>query len=116
VEGWTADVVEATPKPKGSRAGWFWFERSNKGLAELLETRWEQGFHYLGEWHFHPRGAPTPSGLDRRAMWKIATDDAYRCPAPILVILGGRPKSNWSLSATLFRDGEVLQLDRWELA
>lgn len=111
-EGWMADVIEATPKPKGSRASWFWFQRSNTGLAEILEQRWKDGFHYLGEWHFHPRGASTPSGSDERAMWKISADEAYRCPTPILVILGGKPKSEWSLSATLFRGGQVLRLDR----
>lgn len=110
-DGWVADVVEATPKPKGSRSGWFWFQRSNAGLTALLEDRWRDGLHYLGEWHFHPGGAPTPSGSDIRAMRAIAGDDAYRCPAPILVILGSAT-SNWSFSATLFREGQVVKLAR----
>ena len=111
-DGWIADVIEATPKPKGSRAGWFWFQRSNEGLSALLEERWKTGVHYLGEWHYHPRGKPTPSGLDIRAMCKIAEDAVYCCTSPILIILGGRPKADWLLSATLFRDGQVLALDR----
>lgn len=111
-DGWVADVIEATPKPRGSRAGWFWFQRSSAGLSTLLEERWQKGFHYLGEWHFHPLGSPTPSGSDTRAMFKIAEDAAYRCPSPILIILGGRPKSEWLLSATLFRDGQMRSLDR----
>ena len=81
-------------------------------VSTPLEERWREGYHYLGEWHFHPRGSPTPSGNDRRAMAKIALDDVYRCPEPILVILGGRPKSDWSLSATLFRDGRAVELFR----
>ncbi len=104
-DAWQADVIEATPKPKGSRSGWFWFQRSNTGLAALLEKRWSAGHHYLGEWHFHPGAAPTPSGPDIRAMQKIARDEVYRCPSPLLVILGGKPKTAWSISATLFRDG-----------
>lgn len=111
-ENWFADIVEATPKPKGSRAGWFWFQRSNSGLSDLLADRWHDGLHYLGEWHFHPNGAPTPSSSDVRAMWRIASDEEYRCSVPILVILGGRPKSDWSLSATLFREGQVVNLKR----
>jgi proteasome lid subunit RPN8/RPN11 len=109
-EPWSADIVEATPKPKGSRSGWFWFQRSSSGLAELLEARWAAGFHYLGEWHFHPGGAPVPSGPDIRAMRKIASDEAYGCPSPILVILGGRSRIGWSISATLFRDGHDVRL------
>jgi len=108
-EGWFADIIQATPKPKGSQSGWYWFRRSNAGLATLLETRWRDGLHYLGEWHFHPGGAPSPSSSDIRAMAAIAADDAYRCPAPILIILGGA-SSNWSFSATLFREGKVVEL------
>lgn len=111
-EGWVADVMEATPKPKGSRSGWFWFERSDIGLATLLEERWQHGLHYLGEWHSHPGGSPTPSDSDLRAMDKVARDDAYRCPAPLLVIVGGGAKSTWSLSATLVRDGRPVVLER----
>lgn len=109
-EKWSADIVEATPKPHGSSAGWFWFQRSEKGLARLLEERWSDGFHYLGEWHFHPGGSPIPSGPDIRAMQKIAHDKAYHCPSPILVILGGSPNTKWSFSATLFRNGQVVHL------
>jgi len=106
---WSADIVEATPKPEGSRAGWFWFQRSKSGLARLLEERWHQGYYYLGEWHFHPGGEPIPSGPDIRAMQKIALDEAYRCPSPMLLILGGCPKTVWSISATLFRNGNAIQ-------
>lgn len=109
-EGWIADIVEATPKPKGSRSGWFWFKRSNTGLAALLEDRWGKGLHYLGEWHFHPGGSPAPSSPDVRAMLKVADDQAYRCAAPLLAILGGRPDADWSLSMTLFRAGHAIAL------
>ncbi|WP_082470894.1 Mov34/MPN/PAD-1 family protein [Sphingomonas sp. Leaf198] len=109
-DGWNADILEATPKPKGSRSGWFWFQRSNNGLAELLAERWRVGQHYLGEWHFHPGGAPTPSAPDIRAMQKVASEDAYRCPSPILVIIGGRPPKSYAISATLFRDGMSIEL------
>lgn len=111
-EGWVADIVEATPKPKGSRAGWFWFQRSNTGLASLLDDRWSKGLHYLGEWHSHPGRSPTPSSSDVRAMLKIADDEAYRCVAPLLVILGGGLDANSSLSVTLFREGRAIALER----
>lgn len=114
-EGWSADVVEATPKPKGSRSGRCWFQRSSFGLADLLERRWGEGLHYLGEWHFHPGNAPTPSNPDIRAMRRVASDEAYRCPAPILVILGGSPKYEWRLSATLFRDDRVVTMKQHSL-
>ncbi|WP_165771933.1 Mov34/MPN/PAD-1 family protein [Niveispirillum lacus] len=108
--GWTAEVVEATPKPPGSHAGWSWFHRGDAGLRELLEARWAAGHHYLGEWHFHPGGATAPSDTDKRTMWRIAADAAYQCPQPVLVILGGTVRSRWSLSATVFQGGSYIQL------
>lgn len=99
--GTRAEVYEATPKPSGSTSGWFSFRRGNRGLRKLLLDRWAKGFHYLGEWHYHPGGAPEPSGSDYRAMEKIARDDAYRCQHPLMLILGGDPVGRWSLSGTI---------------
>jgi proteasome lid subunit RPN8/RPN11 len=101
-DGRTVEVVEATPKPPGSSAGCFWFQRGEVGLKELLADRWNSGFYYVGEWHFHPDGSPKLSGRDIRAMQKIAIDPRYQCQKPILFILGGRPPVSWTLSATVF--------------
>lgn len=109
-DGWTAEVVEATPKPPGSHAGWSWFHRGNGGLRELLAARWAAGHHYLGEWHFHPGGATAPSDTDKTTMWRIAADAAYQCPQPVLVILGGAAPARWSLSATIFQQGSYIRL------
>lgn len=109
--GWVADIVEATPKPKGSLAGWAWFQRSNHGLAALLRQRWETGLHYVGEWHFHPHASPVPSHSDLRAMQAITKDGSYGCPSPLLVIIGGSC-AGWHLSVTLFRDGTAKALEK----
>jgi len=109
--GWVADVLEATPQPKGSHAGWAWFQRSHQGLAELLALRWEDGLHYLGEWHFHPNASPAPSNADLRAMQAIAREPDYRCQVPLLLVIGGS-QARWELSATLFRSGHAITLRR----
>ena len=109
-DGWMAEVVEATPKPRGSKSGWWWFTRSNSGLAALLERRWNEGYYYLGEWHFHPGGAPTPSERDKRSMQRISSDPAYQCPQPILVILGGTIDATWNVSVTVFNPGTPISL------
>lgn len=109
--GWVADILEATPQPKGSHAGWAWFQRSHQGLRELLRLRWEDGLYYLGEWHFHPHASPTPSHSDLRAMQAIAREPDYRCAAPLLVVIGGS-RERWELSVTLFRNGQVISLQR----
>jgi proteasome lid subunit RPN8/RPN11 len=111
-EGWMAEVLEATPKPRGSRSGWWWFTRSNRGLAKLLAERWAEGLHYLGEWHYHPGGSANPSDTDVNTMLRIAEDGDYRCAQPILVILGGSPTRVWDLSATVFPSGRRVPLVR----
>lgn len=111
-EGWIAEVVEATGKPHGSRAGLWWFNRGNGGLQNMLEERWAMGQYYLGEWHFHPGGAPIPSDTDKRSMWKIAADPVYQCSAPVLMIIGGKLPSGWTMSASVFRDRLHIPLRR----
>ncbi len=109
-EGWVAEVIEATSKPRGSRAGWWWFRRGTSGLRELLAARWADGYHYLGEWHYHPNGSPAPSGTDIVSMREISVDPAYQCPEPILVIIGGRPPQQWKLSVSVVRRETLVSL------
>lgn len=105
-DGQTARIVEATPRPRDSKFGWFWFRRGTAGLGKLLEERWAFGLHYLGEWHYHPGGSCEPSGADYAAMASIAGDARYQSPEPILAILGGDPNGNWALSVTVLPIGE----------
>lgn len=111
-DGWMAEVVEATTKPPGSRAGKWWFHRGNVGLGDLLAARWDSGYHYLGEWHSHPGGSTEPSDTDKRSMRKIAADDAYQCPQPVLIVVGGSVQSIWSISASICQHGVHIPLHR----
>jgi integrative and conjugative element protein (TIGR02256 family) len=43
---------------------------------------------YLGDWHTHPRGSPTPSGQDRATAKLIADDTDFRAPSPLYAIAG----------------------------
>lgn len=73
--------------------------------------RLQAGF-YVGEWHFHPNAAPTPSDTDHRSMRGIATSTRYNCPEPVLVIVGGNPRREWTASAQVFpRGGGPVRLD-----
>lgn len=108
--GALAIVLEATPKPRDSGFGWFWFRRGVKGLRHLLDERWSKGQHYLGEWHYHPGGSAQPSAPDHAAMSKIASDERYQCPEPILAILGGLRPSTWELSISVIPAREQPQM------
>lgn len=105
----TAVVDEIAPMPKDSSFGRSWFRRGRHGLEELLQNRWQKGLHYLGEWHSHPGGDPAPSGPDSTAMHRIAVDPLYRCPAPLLLIVGERAPG-FSISINVFIRGEMVRL------
>ncbi|MGN8260115.1 Mov34/MPN/PAD-1 family protein [Pseudomonas sp. SMSB3] len=101
-DGSIALISEITSHPKDSISSSVTFQRGIIGLKELLAERWNEGSHYIGEWHYHPGGSPEPSTPDIRAMRSIATNSKYSCREPILVILGGTPPEVVKLSATVF--------------
>lgn len=86
----TATIEKATESPRDSKGGARWFRRGASGLGSLLERLWTSGSHYVGEWHLHPGASPDPSATDAQTMWSIASNGAYACPEPILVVIGGQ--------------------------
>ena len=101
-----ARVSAASGPPADSVRGPSWFERGTRGLQAWLERRWtSRGDHYLGEWHFHPYAAPVPSDTDLQQLARIARTVDYRCPEPLLLILGGDPAGRWSISAHVVPSG-----------
>lgn len=90
----------ASPPPPDSKSGTTWFARGVCGLQRWLDSLWHgpSRAYYLGEWHLHPGGAPTPSGTDLEQMTAIANNPRYACPEPILVILGGA-SPEWLMGA-----------------
>lgn len=98
-----AEVSMVTGAPIDSHAGRTWFHRGTAGLQRLIGRLWrDRQEYYLGEWHYHPGAAPTPSGTDVTQMRMIATDPARACPEPILVIVGGDPAGEWVLAAGVY--------------
>lgn len=103
-----AVITELTDKPKDSLSGFFSFLRGKSGLKKLLEKKWETNEYYLGEWHFHPGAAPNPSPQDYRTMRKIMRKKKYKCPEPIMIIIGGNPQ-DYSIRSFLFMGDEILE-------
>ena len=87
-DGSTAWVTRIEGPPPDSKRERNRFYRGSRGLQRLLESLWQQGEHYLGEWHFHPAGHPKPSPHDIMQMKAIAEEREARCPQPILIVAG----------------------------
>jgi integrative and conjugative element protein (TIGR02256 family) len=99
--GWRAVVVGLAPLPSNSEGSRNQFYRGVKGLREFylkLFQRFHRQRHYVGEWHNHPDGAPTPSSTDRLNQSAIAVDQKTDCPEAVLIILGGQLSSNPALA------------------
>lgn len=86
-----AVVTDASERPPDSKSGRNWLVRGTAGLQGWLDRLWSSSKrrYYLGEWHFHPGGAPEPSPTDIEQMGKIARSPSYKCPEPVLLLVGG---------------------------
>lgn len=104
----SAIVDAASGRPPDSRASSHHFERGVSGLQAWLDRRnARRGSHYLGEWHFHPHASPQPSSIDRNQLRAISKAPQYRCPQPVLLILGGDPHAEWKVSVSVFPAGKA---------
>lgn len=93
-------VTDVLSAPHDSRRGPTWFQRGIVGLQAVLDRVWGQRRDfYVGEWHFHPFASPTPSPTDHTQMAAIAASASWKCPEPVLLIVGGNPRGSWSASA-----------------
>ncbi len=107
-----AVVTVVSGAPADSRSGRTWFSRGVAGLQRWLNLLWSKKQHYyLGEWHLHPNGPPQPSWIDIDQMKAIAASPLYRCPEPVLLIVGGSLTSGWTIRAFVFpRGGRFIEL------
>jgi len=107
-----AEVTAISDSPKDSVSGQTIFIRGIRGLCHWLQNLWRSNSHYyLGEWHFHPGVNSRPSALDKGTMADIAREESYKCPEPILLIVGGSEARGWFLYAQITkRDGKIVML------
>ncbi|HEY9777216.1 MAG TPA: Mov34/MPN/PAD-1 family protein [Planktothrix sp.] len=109
-----ASIAGITAQTSDSRAGRTWFHRGVNRLQKFLNNLWSTKLYYLGEWHFHPSGAPHPSGRDLSSLKSIAASSKTNCSDPLMLIIGG------TTSALTFRlflvnaDGDYVELSSTE--
>lgn len=90
-DGHEARISGIGPLSPDSRGTRFSFSRGVRGLREFFTNLFKSSkgrVHYVGEWHSHPNGAPSPSGTDHDNMMVIAHDPNAECPECILIIIG----------------------------
>jgi integrative and conjugative element protein (TIGR02256 family) len=106
-----AFVEKIVGPPKDSKFGRTWFNRGIDGLQDTLNKLWKRNQFYIGEWHFHPNGEPSPSDKDKTQLKTISKSEDYNCLAPILIIIGGNLPDCWNIRTFVFpRDDNFQEL------
>ena len=106
-----AHVHIATTPPKGSIQTSNTFYRSNTGLQNVLNRSWTEDKYYIGEWHYHPRAAATPSHVDIAQMIQLSNNTDLKCPEPILIIVGGNAQKMY-FGVYLFKNNALFSLKK----
>ncbi len=108
-DGFDAKVLDLGPLSPDSSGSQMCFQRGIEGLREFFAAllRALSGTtHYVGEWHSHPDGSPTPSRSDDESAAAIASDTQTRCPVCLLLLLGGNPFRAPDLGVFVYSRGQ----------
>jgi integrative and conjugative element protein (TIGR02256 family) len=100
-------VTTATgPSPKDWR-GRFGFKPSRAREQADILRHFEQGLHFLGDWHTHPEPTPEPSGTDRDSLAEEFAQSEHQLPFFLLLIAGTQSEPRtWWLSSHRDRQGQ----------
>ena len=83
-------VVERATCVKGIRSRFsFHPNRSDEQLE--IDALFQQDLHYVGDWHTHPEGRPSPSCPDKRKMLEIFKQSHHQLPYMLMAIVGLEP-------------------------
>lgn len=84
------------PRAKHRRASFEPHPATTQLLMDAVRDRSEARYRYLGSWHSHPGGAPSPSGRDVETTARVAGEADVLLPTPLVLIQATerRPKAH----------------------
>jgi integrative and conjugative element protein (TIGR02256 family) len=65
------------------------FVPDREAVERAIDQVWAAGerrYRYVGSWHTHPRGRPTPSRRDRQTAREMSPDAGLNLPRPLIMI------------------------------
>lgn len=102
----TCVISDVATVPRDSLHGRTTFSRGVMGFERV-------GRAFVGEWHTHPGGTHTPSGVDDETMNQTRRSRLSGCTSPIMIILSGAMRGVDDIGVYMYRrDGEKIQLKR----
>lgn len=90
-------VIRATGPNSTDKRGWAWFNPDRKHQNAEIKGLFNEGLHFVGDWHTHPEREPNPSSLDLASMEDCFKKSRHQLKAFVMVIVGRQefPKGIW---------------------
>lgn len=92
-------IVEAVsgPGPKALKQPTR-FEKDIDFCQRFIDDAYEgEGWVYVGEWHYHPKGSNKPSAQDLDSLNRIAQQKEYMTATPIMAILDNSGQASYTI-------------------
>lgn len=81
-------VVRATGPNPADKRGWTWFRPDLRRQNIEIQQLFQEGLHFIGDWHTHPEREPTPSSWDTDSMMDSFKKSRHQLRAFLMVIVG----------------------------
>jgi integrative and conjugative element protein (TIGR02256 family) len=81
-------VEEATGPRPSDRRGRAHYTPDRQAERKEIRERFALGLHYVGDWHTHPEGVPTPSPIDRFTISDCSRRSTHKLAGFLLVVVG----------------------------
>ncbi len=81
-------VIRATGPNATDKRGWSWFKPDLRKQNVEIQKLFQEGFHFVGDWHTHPEREPTPSAWDIDSMKDCFKKSRHQLRAFLMVIVG----------------------------
>lgn len=88
ISGQRITIAVATITQGKSRRSRFGFFPDRAAERQDVLRYFQQGLHYVGDWHSHPEDYPSPSSVDLREMQDIFRQSRHELSFMILLIVG----------------------------
>lgn len=81
-------VVRTTGPNATDKRGWAWFRPDQRKQNVEIKQLFEEGLHFVGDWHTHPESEPRPSSWDLESMEDCFKKSRHQLKAFVMVIVG----------------------------
>ena len=81
-------VERATGPRTTDRRSRYGYIPDRQGEQEEIDRMHSRGLHFIGDWHTHPEGIPTPSTSDVRSIRQAVTQSKHHLNGFVLLIAG----------------------------